>query len=352
MYCFKCGCELIENAKFCYKCGNKLEYCDSLHTGENAETRKEIYKKRVFQIGKNRIVFEDGMCEYIEVRRPFEEQASENKVAFKEWYVDKIKSFDDFVKYPIDKINELLELQVDMGVDTLFRFGIDYVDKTLLVTKVLENNDLREIFQSYTTGITMVMEKIENDAQERKYRQRLRGSRWRGGGFGISGAIQGSIEASVMNIGSRALGTIPEALNKIVSSGEVDTMKDDLIREEYVPLAEGVYELSCKVFDVIVHYLQNEKKIIYLDTSDIEKREVPRLNNYMQLWREGKINKQEAINKITIGLKCCPFHLHFYRDLYILDHGLDYDLLEVAQYTGSTYEYERWKERIRKSKDT
>ena len=105
----------------------------------------------------------------------------------------------------------------------------------------------------------MIMEKIENDAQLSKYRQMLRGSRWSGGGFSIRGAIEGSMKAGLMNIGSRALGTIPEALNKIVSSGEADSMKHELMRNEYGSLANGLYDLSCKTFEIVVCHLQDEE---------------------------------------------------------------------------------------------
>ena len=90
MFCYKCGCELLEKAKFCHKCGNKIDLFQSQE--QQRFLNLNMYKEKTFLLGKNKIVFKDGMCEYIEVRAPFEKQASDNKVIFMEWYDKTIKN--------------------------------------------------------------------------------------------------------------------------------------------------------------------------------------------------------------------------------------------------------------------
>ena len=165
-------------------------------------------------------------------------------------------------------------------------------------------------------------------------------------------AIKGSIEASIMNMGSKALGAIPEALNKIMNDADVESMKRELMRnsEVYASLVEGMYDLLCKVFYCVEKYLVLEEKLIYYDEKNIHKIELARLRNYMNLYNNGGIRKVDVMEKVADGLGKCPFHLHFYRDLYILDKGLDSEIYQIAVYTGSEYEYEAWVKRIDEKK--
>lgn len=342
LFCCKCGSELRLNSKFCSKCGYKV---DAIY---NKQQNMSQHKKKTFSLGGNKIVFENGMCEYIEVRAQFEKYASKNKVLFIEWYKNTINSFDDFISLPLSKVEELVTNQVKLGIDTLLHFGIDYVDKELLINEIFNNSAIENFFELYINGISEIINKVNHDEEARKYRQELRGHRWHGGGFGFSGAIKGSIKAGMLNVGSRALGTIPEALNKIVTNAEVDSMKSNLMHsnEIYNSLVQGLYSLSCKVFDQVSKYLQYEKKIIDYDETSISKITVAKLHNYMQMFKDGKISKIKTISKISECLNEYPFHLHFYRDLYVLERCLNTELLIIAEYTGSTYEYQLWKNRI------
>lgn len=60
MFCDKCGAQVSENAKFCPRCGNRLQETENRSIDENIERSQNLLKKSVNQERKNGLRYLQG----------------------------------------------------------------------------------------------------------------------------------------------------------------------------------------------------------------------------------------------------------------------------------------------------
>lgn len=355
MFCYKCGTKLADGAQFCHRCGASLSAI-TIKAGSDIKSEtnpksKQKYAVKNFSINGSKIIFKDGMCEYITVRKPFEQNASTYKERFFENYHTLVKSFEDFLKVPMSQFQGMYTEQIKYAVSVLMKKGIDYVDEDIIRQKVLEYVDIDALLGPYYSGIEEIAEKAECDAQNSKMRQEMRGHRWSGGGFGIKGAIVGSFKASMMNMGSRALGSVYESLNKVVTDAETESMQKDLMFKKDIDsyLSKALYEICRVVFYVVRDYLCSERKMIryynlydnkQLNEKEFIKKEKAKFNNYMDMYLNHQLNEKETIKKVCECLQKCPYNIGFYEVIYILEPHLEPELMSLCRYLGLEKEFE------------
>ncbi|MGN0469682.1 MAG: zinc-ribbon domain-containing protein [Acutalibacteraceae bacterium] len=344
MFCYKCGTKLADGAQFCHRCGASLSAI-TIKAGSDIKSEtnpksKQKYAVKNFSINGNKIIFKDGMCEYITVRKPFEQNASTYKERFFENYHTLVKSFEDFLKVPMSQFQGMYTEQIKYAVSVLIKKGIDYVDEDTIRQKVLEYVDIDALLEPYYSGIEEIAEKAECDAQNSKMRQEMRGHRWSGGGFGIKGAIVGSFKAGMMNMGSRALGSVYESLNKVVTDAETESMQKDLMFKKDIDsyLSKALYRICLVVFYVVSDYLCSEGKMTrYYDSYDKEKA---KLNNYMDMYLNKQLNEKEFIKKVCECLQKCPYYIKCYEVICILEPRSEPELMSLCRYLGLEKEFE------------
>lgn len=358
LFCYKCGAKIVEGAIFCYKCGQKIigipndlkkestnidTDCSNEELKNNKlnlkdkklkDSSKSSLKTKVFWINGNKVVFDEDYCCYVELRCQYEKKA----IDLQEKMLKKLESnsqkgnFEKFINMVPEEIEKNFNECLDKGVKDLFDNGIDYIDEDAIKNEILQAFDVDRALNPFVNGINKITEKIEYYDTGRKMRQEYRSNKWVGGGFGISGAIKGSINAKLLNIGSAALGGIYEGVASISSNADISSLKDDFICDKKVwDCVLGTVNALCHgVLFVVSSYLGYEYQTIETD----DEIGLARAKNYLKMWKNKSLNKSEAIKSIVRCIQENPWEILYYEEIYEINPKTSNEMIELCKYLG------------------
>lgn len=265
MFCFKCGREVEKFMKFCPKCGVSLENlvqaydCDSNAT-EISKDNNSSYKNPPvqetagvqFEYQGKIISFSDKEVLYNEIRKRIMKLADQIILDYEKKY----KEFGDsstFLREGNSTVMHYIDVMLDMIVSSMIEMEIyDTTKKSLL-------NDYGEYFLTpWLDAYATIEEKyisINASAEElNQYRTARRQNRGRfvGGGFGIQGALKGTVKAGALNFVTGAAHGLFNIAGSITSSIIDSSKKSEIYNDKNTIscLKNGLYNTMVAIANV------------------------------------------------------------------------------------------------------
>ena len=197
MFCMNCGTQLPDSAKFCFKCGIPIKTTIPVSDFEPMQEKKS--GKKYILGEKYEINLDSDLVDYCNLRAPLESYIELQELEFSKFYYTNIHNVDDVINVGIPKCLNIIQEAVRLGVSVLMTYGVDYVSFNSLKNEVLSEyaNDQAENLLTLEESLNEIHSILSEEDSAKTY--------WRGGGFGISGAIEGAIKAEVLNIGTNTL---------------------------------------------------------------------------------------------------------------------------------------------------
>ena len=346
MYCTNCGTELFLNVKFCHNCGCKVEHAKK----ENMVLCENDKAGKTFHILDNcDIVFTQDVCNYIEIRYIFEKNVLTTYNTFKNYLNQDIKDIFSLYDSGMEKYQEILSDFVTIGVEILLVKGIDYITSSIFIKRYNEECAQTEgfIYLKKCMEELLKIETYANELHARRNFQRNTRSQWTGGGFGIKGAIKGTIKAELLNIGTNALRNIGDSITDSKDKEQIRNYAGQIFRTGNGKrfLATSLYymicDIGCFTYDLLVEAgVYNQVELLSNEVLEAK------VQNTMLLYKSGKYDKHEAINRLCRCIELSPFHLWPIRDIYKIDRSTKTILLELGEYLGIKKEIVNWMEKI------
>lgn len=236
--CPDCGKMVSTRVAACPECGCPSEYFESgnemvnpSEAAESAELNPTEYK--VFDFKGKYIKYPINSETYANLYGDYLKQGFEYFKQFCDYYAqlgdaDSIASgFGAMAQSLIDgQIDDILkDLYIKGSPITIQQFKDKYTD-----TYLLDYKYYMDPFMSRYNEILGVQQKMSHDRAV-SYANR---GRWVGGGFGMTGAIKGAMQAGVMNMGSSIISGVGNAIVGSVEESLVDKKKRALYRNEEV----------------------------------------------------------------------------------------------------------------------
>ena len=320
MFCYNCGAKLVESAKFCSECGAKQPSIDNpikvekpgvTVGGYSSKIKAESIGKNYQVCGNKKVHFDDEMLDYIELRKPFEENASTLQRKFEKFYYDKINSFDDVVTVAFPEWKKYMNTSVNLAVDTLLDKSIDYIDQDELWEKLEDSLD--EVVKEIGKNIAIVeaYKKELNEADDA-------GGPWVGGGFGVTGAIKGAVQAELLNAGTSLVGGLVKNITGNTNEDKIRKLKEKIYEDMDADevLSSSLYDMSREVFYYVYDILVNEGVIssvsLYPDKAK------GKYNNFVRGCDTGRYTGEQGIEILCECIEYFPYEMAYFLSLDIL----------------------------------
>lgn len=266
---------------------------------------------------------------YVSVKKSFEELADILADEFSGFYSSEMPDMDKVSKKGLELgLGQILKA-AKLSVDALIKAGVYDVD---------EESFIRDFFLEYCTWeddfeqvngkyMDIVLSEEEKDAY-RTARRQNRG-RWVGGGFGMNGAIKGSLEAGAMNmvtgIAHGTFNLIAKGVSSIIAEGKKSSLynnpdtKDTLVEG----IRKNIENMDGAFMDVLSHYRKASFEYVLQEEANKAKR---LFNNI------GRIDEKEKVIAEILNLD--PYFEDIYE--YVIKNDLDTnsDIATIADYYG------------------
>ncbi|MEE1131207.1 MAG: hypothetical protein UHX00_06200 [Caryophanon sp.] len=290
---------------------------------------------KAFTILNQKIQISSQMDRYNSLKLKFEKLAHQYSDSFVQVYKNENSSLDDVSKKAFQQgfqfIYEAIEIALEelvtkykiytLDEDTFFReYVIDYFTW---------EEDFNKINDQY---LEIVMDSEQLD----KYRQSRRESRGRvvGGGFGVSGALQGMATAGAMNIASGAAHMMFNGVAKTFTAIGNSSKKSAIFKnpETLKTLESGVYSnisnLSLAIIDA-VEELIDEEIFDYITVDEAKEAELIYTN-----LSKGRVPEEDIAKLIFDIFTRNPYQLKYY--IYTMEKYGDQngELSRMAKYFG------------------
>ena len=266
---------------------------------------------------------------YVSVKKAYEELADILADEFSDFYESEMPNMDKVSEKGLALGLGQIVKAAKLSVDALIKVGVYDVDEASFISDFfLEYCTWEDDFEQIN-GIYMdiILSEEEKDAY-RTARRQNRG-RWVGGGFGIKGAIKGSIQAGAMNmVTGLAHGTfnlIAKGISSMIAEGKKSSLyKDPDTKETLVEgIRENIANMSDAFMDAMSHY--GKASFDYVSQEEADKAE--RIFN--------NIERIDNKNKVVVEiLSLDPYFEDIYE--YVIANDLDSnsDIAAIADYFG------------------
>ena len=272
MYCYNCGKSIYNGIKKCPYCEIQIDHSEIdeiiqqntwAHISERCPTIEKPYSK-TFDIGGHSITVSGDyyIFAYISVFINRIQAAIVKEVS--EYY--NTHSFDYLVKEGEKFLSKKFQ---DVGNAVL---GFKYKNSGHITRddQITVSQNVQQSMWIWRTmyGIAEEFDDLKSDLAARRQAMHIdRKDYWVGGGFGVSGAIKGKMQADILNAGASAKNSIANFASKAIQAG-IDRSNMEKLKKEIKNnpelkdiIIEGVYEFfsECSKFLMSI-YLENRKR--------------------------------------------------------------------------------------------
>lgn len=348
MFCMECGTELPDNAKFCFNCGEKINVSSQLNRVNRISEEVSMQKEEViilpFTIDGISVKLTKSVYDNIKYRVPFIKNGFCDKKTILKFFIENVTKFDDLFSLGIPKCLDCIQLSVKLAVEKLIKYNIfEYdIDSFVIQSGIVDEffNDIKIVIKkfdeisAYADGLT-----YKRDIQKASR------SHWEGGGFGLGGAIKGSLTAGILNAGTDLFRGIGDSITNSRDASKIQKVKRDAYNSgNYQDLiAIAVFNASERTGHYFCKILKN-KGILFNDIPLVDNYILrTKLDNLEKKLRNNAISKKDARDIVIEWFERNPFSAFYYDFLYRV---LKLDNLEVSnlsQYFGCDSEFETMK---------
>lgn len=265
---------------------------------------------------------------YVELKKKFDYLADALTEEFCDIYTKEYKNIDLVVKKAFQQGNIQIDKALMQAYNMLIQAGVYELDRGLFIEDYYNRYyDWNDCFNMvYDKYMDIVLTEEEKDAY-RKARRENRG-KWVGGGYGLGGAIKGSMQAGAMNMASGAVHGVFNLTAKGISAIGASMKKSKLYNDPRTreSLEDGVYRNISVIIYAFMEALSDYKDDNFdLVSTDDENRAQGLANNLLMI----PDNKEKIVAEI---LSLDPFNEAVYECA--ITHNLDvhYELGKIGQY--------------------
>lgn len=331
MYCYHCGNQIFNGSSKCPICSVSMEQINELLANEELALLRELLpatdlnRTKKFAIGKDEINISDEryiFCRLVKMRILLENNS---------WnlYVDftKYKSFNLFVEFAEENTTKLLQTVVDLWAEDLKYNQIPFeaweIDGIKDETDMMIEDIMEPVY--YIASQFEDMNEIMNKTRGRVKKKRT--TKWVGGGFGIKGAIKGSIQAGAMNIAGSAInGTANLArtgIQYLYDKNRIRVAKNKVMDCEEI--WEAIHEIWREAFDILF------ERFLWIALHSWTE-----INKFVEDYN-GCFEGRRIISKRDIAVERIrrqPYDLNSYMSLYTNDRANGPALFDMASFCG------------------
>lgn len=291
-----------------------------------------------FDLLNSSINFSEDIVRYNSMRRIFEARGSAARQKFIDLYKTRYKSIDDVCKYAYDDGFRIVVEEISCIVNELISDGIYNIDEKTFFENYCEDYiQWEEVFEEINEKYQKI---ILSDKEMDSYRVSRRQSRgkWRGGGFGVGGAIKGAATAGAMNMVGGITHMGFNALGKIGSSISVSNKKDKLFKdpETLETLAEGI---DLDVF--ALHLALRDFKIsdLDIDIGCFYKEDLDESNIFLNNVKERDLTETVKVELLLKALATHPYNFEVYKYIFEVYGDENSEVQKIADYFGYDMSY-------------
>lgn len=361
MFCMNCGTKLPDHAKFCFNCGARVP--DGLGDKGTApaasegqvpvapspaasaaepsiEPRPDIPGSHFMVLGKYPVELPRATAIYNQLWAPFNREGTriavlarhEIRKHLKEHVVENPVEFSaQVLAYCMSVCDPLFEQAVDLLID----HDIDYVTKKDLWDRLDDSVKSTDLVKAMLADKAAI-EDYEKDLAVEKQADK---ASWRGGGFGITGAITGTIKASMMNTAQDALSSLGRSITGNSYSDRLERfIRDRSAQRNYPAMACDFISTVCR-FDLFaeVHQLLVAECDVPKAVFDTDKAD-SRRKNLLDRFANGKIGEDEVLKGLCSCLEITGNTLPVYEALLELEPSAARDVFHIAEAEGEELE--------------
>lgn len=367
MFCMNCGTKLPDNAKFCFNCGAKVpEMPGSTPAApepsasapapaaavQPAPEQREpapvqpdlpaqpdepaVEGSHFTILGRYEVDLPRATALQNQLWKPFNEEGTKAAFSVKYRVQDLIR--EKGVEDPVDFSSQLLDACIavcdplfEHGVDVLNDYGIDYVTKDDLWEKLSRNVASTELMQARNEDKAAIEQYAEDLAREKEANK----ASWQGGGFGVTGAIKGALEAKMLNSAQDALSSLGRTITGNTYSGRLKRFIDDRSsKRDYPEMACDFIDQICRfdLFNAVWHLLTRDGKMpecSYETTKAGSKRK-----NLMERYAAHKITREQLLQGFCECLEITGDANAVYQDLLLAAPEAAPDVFRMAEADG------------------
>lgn len=296
---------------------------------ENGDTPVE------FDIFGRKLTVSSGRKEYNRLRFRFRtlarEQADEAKIS--------IERFADNPKWLLCDgfrwAKPYFAKAADLAVEELLQKGVFDLDGEVYLKEHLDLAPWERGFKAASNAYKCVVNAEKQREKERAEQTDELGSSWSGGGFGLTGAIKGAVEAEALNLASAAISGTFNAIGRKMSKKENEKKFQDIFKRRKDEIINGVFETIANGADALVACC-NEHGIRIEGAVTVEEAvKAERMCNNLKV---GKIpTNMVADVKLSI-LDANPYCKEFYDYVYMTDGDPSGELEKVGAFFGVSFD--------------
>lgn len=234
------------------------ELAEVLEQGEKDDTTKS------FEFLNYRIEFTRESVLYNELYGEYQNEAIEKTQMLSEYYSNAY-DIDAVARRIEDWGNKLITLTAQKMLSDLGKAGIYTIDMDTL------NNEYSDCidFATWQTALEHFAEEYAkcsySDEQMKLYREQRKANRGKfvGGGFGVSGALKGSIQAGTLNVATGAVHSIANSIGNMISDAHIAEKKRRMYADKKTinELCQALYITIFSIQDAFIEILEDEEDI-------------------------------------------------------------------------------------------
>lgn len=351
MFCTKCGTEVIKESKFCYKCGFDVSSLKNIIEHDEVIDNRNLIEERHNQVAEvntinfsvfnRKISFSTPLREHIEIQAIFLRNIESQLDQYSIYYNNNIKSLDKLLNKGISDANSIIIETIKNGIYILTQLDILDYDYKRLVEEYHYRFDLTVYLSDLVSKLEQVEQFSLNLQQQRQYERSSR-SRWRGGGFGLSGAIKGAMMAGALNAGTGLLRGIGDGITNSSDRSKIENMKSKIFNDPSTKqsVLNGVRNCTQNVIDVVMKILNNKGILgsFNIDFNGIDSK----FRNIVYMIENKTLSIENGLDEIVKLIEENPFNVEYLLTLYILKRDEKREVFELAKYLGYDNKYLKW----------
>lgn len=343
MFCSYCGEQIPNTSKICPYCGGTLNSIGSYITQSSINIYRQFIPQMKealpeFRIGGTCVSFSEDFVMKYNAKTLVEELEDYNN-ELRKTIIKKETDFDNLVENVRIAILAMAHSVSQIAYNILYEVNDrkEFLSRADYEADFLTKINVEESLGFINRKVDIVENLIEKLAAHRQEQKEMKKqSEWVGGGFGIKGALLGSIQASILNLGgdiihgitnSASLALLGANDRKQIEKVKIELFNEGTIQEIFRKYVSKINsEVEREVFGAL------DKKYGGSSVNIIEKYRA--LEEAVDISRLTEEQRKFALDAYLLLIKDDPYFSRIYLGIYNLDHGTRNDLVSMARYFG------------------